>query len=1000
MGFWHIYRLLHAKRWLLLLLMLAAAALIFLATVFQANNTETFTQAKLGLQQEAPSGPNAAAVDKNAAIDDLVQRMSSNAAVIQETTRLLKMDEKARGQEVKRILEQNGQFATWDMEVPSLVDQRITDGALPPNQRELEIVKMRNEIRTNNMNQLAKATDSGGGFAVGGVPDAPEDIQRKIREILKVEAIGSLDSSDTNPKYSNFVRVTGKFRREAEANLYVNMFCLSFMDWFRKSNNNTTNQRIQTLQAQLTELNAKLRKARRDETRLKQNPDVGSPDGMIQNATLMAEQKSDMLREKYNDAMARAATLRQQMAQVPPTITVQLPVGEKQDIQQLTMELTRAEADYRKLEASSNEGPGSLVASPAEAQKQVVDTLRNALAQARLSPNTKTDLNPNFQLVRQQLSLALQEANGSRAALSEAETSLNQLKQRLNRLPQVTGALDDVREEIKRTLGSIATTSAQIESARSTQISTSKVGTLSLISQAVPLPSEDGLGRRLKLMIFGAVLALIVGIVAVVGLDALDNRIKDTRDVEEVLELPIAGVIPAQIPDPRRAPRITYLDPLSPVSEAYRLLRTDILFTQTDHPFQSLLGVGVKPGQGTTTTITNLAITLAQSGKKVILVDADLRRPRLHDTFGLPADKGLTSLLLAQCVLEDALHPTEIDDLMILPAGPSTTQPSELLGSREMRDLHETLKEAADFVLFDSPSAITFADAAILSSFLDATVIVIKANEVPRKAEQDVRALLDRAKANIIGVVLNAMPSDRVDSAHYHGQYYPAGKKKQSSPQLPGGGAPPPSLPGSSRGPLWGDDSNENAKLRPAARSVEIDAVMAAVDEAEAETELETELKPRKSWRSAFTRRAAVRTAATVEEVVEATDSAEETAEAEETSYAPAFDYSKPYVKKAEKTETAVPTPDPVVRAAESLIDWRDGVTPLETEPLVASVAPETTQAHPETAKIVESWREDVEAVRQKHLEEDGTEGDPQKLMPGMEGAPRKRSLLGNLLKR
>ncbi|MGC4045203.1 MAG: polysaccharide biosynthesis tyrosine autokinase [Armatimonas sp.] len=1011
MGFWHIYRLLHAKRWLLLLLMLAAAALIFLATAIQANRSEIFTQAKLGLQQEVPAGPNTAAPDKNDAIDDLVQRMSSNAAVIQETTRLLKLEEKARAQEVKRILEQNGQFATYDIEVPSLVDQRIADGSLPLRQRDLEIAKMRSEIRNNNMNQLAKAADAGGGFAVGGVGDAPEDIQRKVREILKVEAIGSLDSSDTNPKYSNFVRVTGKFQREAEANLYVNMFCLAFMDWFRKSNNNTTNQRIQNLQAQLTELNTKLRRARREEAVLKRNPDVGGPDGMIQNATLMAEQKVDMLREKYNDAVARTVTLRQQLASIPPTITVQLPAGEKADIQQLQLELTRAEAEYRKLEASSNLGSGALVDNPADAQKQVVDTLRNALAQAKRSPNTKTDLNQNFQLVQQKLSMALEDANGGRAALQEAQISLGQLKQRLDKLPRITGALDDTREEIKRTLASIATTSSQIESARSTQISTSKMGTLSLISQAVPLPAEDSLTKRLKLMIFGAVLALIVGIVAVVGLDALDNRIKDTRDVEEVLELPIAGVIPAQIPDPRRAPRITYLDPLSPVSEAYRLLRTDILFTQTDHPFQSLLGVGVKPGQGTTTTITNLAITLAQSGKKVILVDADLRRPRLHETFGLPSDRGLTSLLLAQCVLEDALHPTEIDDLMILPAGPSTTQPSELLGSREMRDLHETLKEAADFVLFDSPSAITFADAAILSSFLDATVIVIKANEVPRKAEQDVRALLDRAKANIIGVVLNAMPSDRVDSAHYHGQYYPQGKKKQS-PQLPGGGGAPPSLPGSgsSRTPMWGDDSAEETKLRPAARSVEMDEVLAVVDEV---NDAEPELKPKKSWRSTFTRRAAVRTAATVEETIEATDPSDETEEEAVTSPAPAFDYSKPYVSRAaEKAQpapapVAVPKvevpiledPEPVVaKSTESLADWREEVAATQRD--LENQLGETTQAHPETAKIVESWREDVEEVRQKYLEEEAEEDGSAKLMPGMEAAPRKRSLLGNLLKR
>jgi capsular exopolysaccharide synthesis family protein len=974
MKFWHIYRLLYARRWLLLLLMLTAAALIFLATLFQASRSETFTEAKLGLQQEAPTTPNAIQ-DRNSAIDDLVGKMSSNAAVIAEAARLLKLPEDKRSLEVKRILEQNGQFATWDMEAPALVAQRIASGDIAPAQREIEIGKLRRETRLSNMNLLAKAADKGGAFAAAGLTDAPSDIQKRIREELKVEAISSLDTSDNNPRFSNFVRVTGKFPREAEANLYVNMYCLAFMDWYRKSNNNSSNQRIQALTDQLTELKRKLKDARREEAVLKRNPDVGGPDGQIQNATLATEQKVNTLREKYNAALASLKTLSEELPRVSPTITVPLPINEKPNLQAIEAELIKAEAEYQRLEASSNEGPNALIASPAEAQKKVVDSLRAALARARKSPNTKTEVNPSYQLLQQRVSAAREGASGAQAELAEAQLSLKDLKQRQAALPGVTGALDDIREELKRLSASITATTQQIEAARSAQISASKAGTLSLISQAVPLPSEDSWSRRAKLILFGSLLALLVGITAVVVMDAVDNRISDTRDVEEVLELPIAGVIPAQIPDPRRAPRITYLDPLSPVSEAYRLLRTDILFTQVDHPFQSLLGVGAKPGQGTTTTVSNLAITLAQSGKRVILVDADLRRPRLHETFGVPIDRGLTSLLLAQCTLEDVLQPTEIDNLMVLPAGPSTTQPSELLGSREMRELHETLKQAADFVLFDSPSAITFADAAILASFLDATVIVIRANEVPRKAEQDVRALLDRAKANIIGVVLNAMPADRVDSAHYHGQYYPTSKK--NTLQLPGKGdkkPQPPSLPGGGgssdhSSDIWAEEDELVVEpLRPAARTQEPPTPSEEAEVATAEDVSLAEALPQSR----------------PQEADESDD--------EEDSNPPPFDYSKPYVSRRLAAEAKISAPEISEESPSPVLASATPEDSPETiEPVEGAALPDYLT---EAESVVENWREDVEKVRQSLSTGEAT------LMPGMASTPKKRGLLGGLLGR
>ena len=216
-------------------------------------------------------------------------------------------------------------------------------------------------------------------------------------------------------------------------------------------------------------------------------------------------------------------------------------------------------------------------------------------------------------------------------------------------------------------------------------------------------------------------------------------------DAEKLLGMPVSAVIPAMPPgDPRHQTRLTVSDPLSPIAESYRLLRTDLLFTAEDKPFKSLMAATAKPGQGATTTICNLAVALASVGKRVILIDADLRRPKLHGFFNVSNETGLTSLLRDECELEEALKVTDIDNLLVLPSGPLPLNPAELLASQKMRALHERLKPHTDFVLVDTPSAIAFSDSSILASYLDAVMIVVRAQETPRGSEIQLKNLLEQ----------------------------------------------------------------------------------------------------------------------------------------------------------------------------------------------------------------------------------------------------------------
>jgi non-specific protein-tyrosine kinase len=200
---------------------------------------------------------------------------------------------------------------------------------------------------------------------------------------------------------------------------------------------------------------------------------------------------------------------------------------------------------------------------------------------------------------------------------------------------------------------------------------------------------------------------------------------------------------------------IALTDPRSAAAEAYRTLRTNIQFSSLDHPLRTLLVTSTAPNEGKSTTLANLAVTMAQSEQRVILVDCDLRRPSLHTLFDLPNDRGLTSALLEAEDAELPLLATQVPGLSLLPSGPLPPRPPDLLGSRRMEALIARLRGEADMVLFDTPPVVAVTDAAVLATRLDGVLLVLRAGQTRRDRAREARALLEKVKAHIVGVVLN-----------------------------------------------------------------------------------------------------------------------------------------------------------------------------------------------------------------------------------------------------
>jgi capsular exopolysaccharide synthesis family protein len=211
---------------------------------------------------------------------------------------------------------------------------------------------------------------------------------------------------------------------------------------------------------------------------------------------------------------------------------------------------------------------------------------------------------------------------------------------------------------------------------------------------------------------------------------------------------------------------VTITDPRSPFSEAYRTLRTNLSFYSLDHPLRTLVVTSPAPNEGKSTTVANLAVTMAQSGRRTILVDCDLRRPTLHELFDLPISPGLTNLVLEE-VTDPPLQQTGIENLWLLTSGPTPPNPADMLGTHRVDQVISSLLTKADFILFDAPPVMAASDAAILGAKSDGVLLVIRAGKTRRDQSQRAKELLQRAKVRVVGVALTNAPKDSVMGEYY-----------------------------------------------------------------------------------------------------------------------------------------------------------------------------------------------------------------------------------------
>jgi capsular exopolysaccharide synthesis family protein len=487
----------------------------------------------------------------------------------------------------------------------------------------------------------------------------------------------------------------------------------------KKEGQDLTAAQLQTYLAQMQAAEAERKQAQADyESALK----TQNSDGIWSIPQVQADKNVQRLRDKISDLQERRKALK-------VTYTDEWPEVRKIDEQlvQLNDEMKRA---------------------PAE----IIAGLKNRYDSARKK--------------EQSLTAAYSASRGKANIQSIAETSLGDIDQAIETDRQNLNLYMQRANELKITAfdragGNVST----VEEART--------------------PREPIGPPRMRNIIIAFLLSLGVGVGLAFLLDYLDDTLKSVEDVDRHLHLPTLALIPAPRevrrllgrsapePEPGANTALALIDDVrSPVAEAYRHLRTSLLLSSAGQPPKTVLVTSSQPSEGKTTTVVNIATMLAQTGADVLVLDCDLRRPRVHAHFGLPNTRGVTNYLSGDSNVSELVQTYDkLPNLKVIPSGPVPPNAAELLGSDEMRKLLYVLAENFTHIVIDSPPAISFTDASILSTMVDGVMLVVHGGRSSRSVVRRAKQQLQDVGAHIFGIVLNNVKMEGADYYYYSGYY-------------------------------------------------------------------------------------------------------------------------------------------------------------------------------------------------------------------------------------
>ncbi len=295
---------------------------------------------------------------------------------------------------------------------------------------------------------------------------------------------------------------------------------------------------------------------------------------------------------------------------------------------------------------------------------------------------------------------------------------------------------------------------------------------ISILEVARPEP-KPAFPRKTLTMAMALLVGLILGTGGALLHEALDQRLRSAEEITELLGLPVLGIIPSiRTDDIVVGETLLTSAPNSDVSEAYRSFRTALQFGLPDRSAKMILISSPTPGDGKSTTASNLAVALAQADRRTLLIDADLRKPTQHKNFKLLGVKGIADVLVSGYPIDQAIHRTQVEGLDLLPCGTIPTNPSEIINSHAFHSLLMQMEGRYDQIIVDSPPVLPVADARILAALCDISIVVLRAEKSTRRGSRHCCELLANVRANVIGFVMNDVSRSRSNEYAYYSGYY------------------------------------------------------------------------------------------------------------------------------------------------------------------------------------------------------------------------------------
>jgi succinoglycan biosynthesis transport protein ExoP len=401
-----------------------------------------------------------------------------------------------------------------------------------------------------------------------------------------------------------------------------------------------------------------------------------------------------------------------------------------------------------------------------------------------LQKRLNAEINKIIAGIKTEYEASLRKESLLRAAFDEQKTKAMEMKQKAIQYNILKRESDTNKELYKGLLQRMK------EAGVSAGITASNI---QVVDQA-ELPTKPYRPNKKLNLLLAAVVGLFLGVGLAFFFEYLDNTVKTPAEVEEWVRLPSFGMVPEISQEKRRllesgkpytVELITYGHPKSMLSEAYRNIRTSILLSFSERPPKTIIISSPNPAEGKTTTAINTAIALSQTGARVLLIDADMRKPRIHTVFARENGTGLSHFLSGNASLESIIKDSQVPNLHYIPAGPVPPNPSELLGSSLFKRMIQSLGEQFDHMLIDSPPVLGFADSTILSTLVDGVILVVIGGKTSRETLQRAKDLLLQVDARILGVVINRVDIRRSDYGSYYYRYhyyYGREKKKKELP--------------------------------------------------------------------------------------------------------------------------------------------------------------------------------------------------------------------------